>query len=69
MSAPGSLPVEDLAEAVAVALGDDIARALLSGAVDMATGTARDVSLELLADRRPIVVVRRITKGARLGRA
>lgn len=58
------LPIDQLAAGAAAALGDDVVRELLDAALGLARGDVRDVSLELLADRRPVVVARRVVKGA-----
>lgn len=56
----------DLARAVAAAIGDDVVRELLTAAVGLATGDVRDLTLELAADRRPVLTARRVTKGPKL---
>lgn len=58
------MPIEQLALGASAALGDDIIRELLSAALSMARGDVRDITLELAADRRPILTAKRITKGA-----
>ena len=48
-----------MAGAVA-ALGTDVVREILSASVGLATGDVRDYSVEITADRRPVVVARRV---------
>ncbi|PAP79635.1 hypothetical protein B1759_15055 [Rubrivirga sp. SAORIC476] len=57
------MSLDQLAAGAGAALGDDIVREILSAAIGMARGEVRDLSVEIAADRRPIVVVRRVTKG------
>ena len=60
------MSIAQLADATALALGEDVIRELLAAAAGLATGQTRDVSLELTADRRPVVVARRVTKGPKI---
>lgn len=60
------MSIAQLADATALALGEDVVRELLAAAAGLATGATRDVSIEVGADRRPIVVARRVTKGPKI---
>lgn len=66
---PRILSIADLATGTAAALGEDVVRELLHAALGLALGDVRDVQLELLADRRPVVVARRVTKGRPIPKA
>ena len=60
------MPLDDLLAAASAALGDVVVREILESSVGLATGAVRDYRVELAADRRPVVVASRVTKGARL---
>ena len=60
------MPIDQLAAGAAAALGDDNFRQLLAAAIGLATGEVRGFTVELGADRRPIIERRHVVKGQRL---
>ena len=60
------MPIEQLVQGAAAALSPDFVAKILTAAVGLATGDVREFTVELAADRTPILHKHQVEKGARL---